>query len=139
MECTKLNCPIQVGTVIENCDDNCPWRTEVKEGDLISRMAAHEMVNGLQEWCITLPGNPPRTQVGYMSDAVRFGLDRLPAVEAAPVVHAQWRALKDGTEECTNCGGLCPHEENYNGDVIFNFDCTYCPWCGAKMDEVERQ
>ena len=51
-----------------------------------------------------------------------------------PVRHARWRELKDGSEECTNCLGLCPHEENYNGDIISNFDCEYCPWCGAKMD-----
>lgn len=57
--------------------------------DLISRVAAHEMVKGLQEWCITLPGNPRITQVGYMSDAVRFGLDKLPTVDAAPVVRCK--------------------------------------------------
>ena len=65
---------------------------------------------------------------------VKGALNTLPAVNITPVVHAQWRELKDGSEECTNCLGLCPHEENYNGDIVFNFDCEYCPWCGAKMD-----
>lgn len=67
-------------------------------------------------------------------NSVRANLANQPAVDAVPVVHARWRELKDGSEECTNCLGLCPHEENYNGDIIFNFGCEYCPWCGAKMD-----
>lgn len=65
-------------------------------------------------------------------------IESIPAVDAVPVVHARWRELKDGTEECTNCFGMCPHEENYNGDVIFNFGCEYCPWCGAKMNGERR-
>ena len=88
--------------------------------DLISRSAAIETAfKGADDWD---GGFNPKY------------LNELPAVDAVPVVHARWRELNDGTEECTNCHGLCPHEENYNGDVIFNFDCEYCPWCGAKMD-----
>jgi len=64
-------------------------------------------------------------------------IESAPTLDVMPVVHGRWRELKDGTEECTNCLGLCPHEENYAGDVIFNFGCEYCPWCGAKMDGVE--
>ena len=71
-------------------------------------------------------------------DTCREIIEDMPAVDAVPVVHARWRELKDGTEECTNCLGLCPHEENYNGDIIFNFGCEYCPWCGAKMDGERR-
>ena len=61
-------------------------------------------------------------------------IDDRETIDAVPVVHGRWIELKDGSEECTNCRGLCPHEENYNGDIICNFDCDYCPWCGAKMD-----
>lgn len=92
--------------------------------DLISRSAAIE----------AFTGKPPEY---YHTDYIVNELRGLSAVDTIPVVHARWRELKDGTEECTNCLGLCPHEENYNGDVIFNFNCEYCPWCGAKMDEEE--
>jgi hypothetical protein len=92
--------------------------------DLISRAAA---IDEVEQWA----------EHGY--DVVHWTgikamLEVQPAVDAAPVVHARWRKLKDDLEECTNCLGLCPHEENYNGDIIFNFGCEYCPWCGAKMD-----
>lgn len=105
--------------------------------DLISRKAAIEE---------TLKFCPEKTKPGSFDEygaTVLYGvidviLKQLPAADAAPVVHARWHELKDGTEECTNCLGLCPYEENYNGDVIFNFGCEYCPWCGAKMDGERR-
>ena len=93
--------------------------------DLISRTAAIK----------TFTGKPPEY---YHTSYIVDELNCVPAVDAAPVIHAWWRELKDGTEECTNCLGLCPHEENYNGDVIFNFGCEYCPWCGAKMNGERR-
>ena len=93
--------------------------------DLISRTAAIK----------AFTGKPPEY---YHTSYIVGELNCVPSVDAAPVVHARWRELKDGTEECTNCLGLCPHEENYNGDIIFNFGCEYCPWCGAKMDDEQR-
>lgn len=99
--------------------------------DLISRAAAHEMVKGLQKWCITLPGNPRITQVGYMSDDVRFGLDRLPVVDAAPVVHAEWVADGPGLT-CSACQEWVDSEVYYMLSPRQN--PTYCPYCGAKMD-----
>lgn len=96
--------------------------------DLISRAAARDVIN---TW-----GRHEGEDVRM--DLLHNDLNAISAVDAVPVVHARWRELKDGTEECTNCLGLCPHEENYNGDIIFNFDCEYCPWCGAKMDDERR-
>lgn len=53
---------------------------------------------------------------------IERGVREIPAVDAAPVVHAQW---KDDT--CTNCGyGVQPWNNT-----------EYCPKCGAKMD-LER-
>ena len=98
--------------------------------DLISRAAAHEMVKGLQKWCITLPGNPRITQVGYMSDAVLFGLDRLPTVDAAPVVHGRW-VYEHGDPDMLPCS-VC-------GYRVFRYNNTrYCPNCGARMDDESR-
>ena len=99
--------------------------------DLISRAAAIEYLMTNMGW---------HDEDGYTVDdadekraIITDLVNGVPAVDAVPVVHARWRELKDGSEECTNCLGLCPHEENYNGDIISNFDCEYCPWCGAKM------
>lgn len=104
--------------------------------DLISRAAAiaeiDEYLHGLDS-CISEPDLKLDGYKNGLQVAIQE-LKALPAVDAAPVVHAWRHELKDGTEECTNCLGLCPHEENYNGDVIFNFGCEYCPWCGARMD-----
>ena len=92
--------------------------------DMISRAAAHEMVKGLQKWCITLPGNPRITQVGYMSDDVRFGLDRLPAVDAAPVVrckdckHSYFASNRVPDEQCLGCG-------KHGIDVTDDWYCAY--------------
>ena len=105
--------------------------TDSRVADLISRSAALEVINAVK--CVAW-SQSGKVLCGKMFSQIKD----LPAVEAVPVVHARWRELKDGTEECTNCLGLCPHEENYNGDVIFNFGCEYCPWCGAKMDGERR-
>ena len=100
-----------------------------------------KVIKGL-EWCMNekhdcyrekgCPYENEGDDIGCKYALHRDAIALLKAQE--PRVHARWRELKDGTEECTNCLGLCPHEENYNGDVIFNFGCEYCPWCGAKMD-----
>ena len=51
-----------------------------------------------------------------------FGeIKEIPAADVAPVVHGQWA----GTV-CTACGE----------STSFYYDCNYCPWCGAQMDEV---
>lgn len=46
--------------------------------------------------------------------------------------HGRWKVLASGNDAiCTNC-------EHYwipNGD---QYDYHYCPYCGAKMDEVEK-
>jgi hypothetical protein len=57
--------------------------------------------------------------------AFREDIDKLPTVDAAPVVHGRW----DDECRCTACG--------WYGDDIYkrlalSFD--YCPNCGAKMD-----
>ena len=74
----------------------------------------------------------------YSGLEVNAILNELPAVDAVPRVSAHWRTLKDGSLECTNCFGISPHDENYNGDIIFNYETDYCPWCGAKMDGERR-
>ena len=63
-----------------------------------------------------------------------------PAADVAPVVHAHWQPYED-TVQCSACGfgtfmdgyffvhGECTHAD----DRSFRF--SFCPNCGAKMDE----
>lgn len=48
------------------------------------------------------------------------------ALKGAPVVHAHWDKLN---ECCSLCGG-----SPYYYKTLFNY--KYCPFCGAKMDEM---
>lgn len=51
-------------------------------------------------------------------------VDRIPTVDAAPVVHGRW--VKDGeVVACSECGAEHAWEE---------YRATYCEDCGAKMD-----
>lgn len=55
----------------------------------------------------------------------REDIDKLPTVDAAPVVHGRWWHCDDDCElwyECSVCSASSPIEANY------------CPSCGAKMD-----
>ena len=67
--------------------------------------------------------------------------ENLPAADVAPVVHAHWQPYED-TVQCSACGfgtfmdgyffvhGECTHAD----DRSFRF--SFCPNCGAKMDET---
>lgn len=105
--------------------------------ELISRKAAIEYLMTNMGW---------RDEDGYEVDdaddkraIITDLINGIPAVEAAPVVHAYWRTVKDGSLECTNCFTQCPHDENYYGDIICNYETEYCPCCGAKMDGGQEE
>lgn len=54
-------------------------------------------------------------------------VDKLPTIDAAPVVHSKWKScgFSDGglyQEQCSACGG-------WSHDIG-----NYCPNCGARMD-----
>ena len=60
-----------------------------------------------------------------------------PAAEVAPVVHGEWVALT----ECSNEGVYCSacHKKVYRADYAWcakrnKVRSNYCPNCGAKMD-----
>ena len=49
MTCTKLNCPLQIGFVSENCDKkDCPYRTELKTGNWVEGRYYYEL--DIFEW-----------------------------------------------------------------------------------------
>lgn len=53
--------------------------------------------------------------------------DGIPAADVAPVVHGRW---VDG--KCSNCGVDIPTDDAH--DAIFENECRFCYYCGAKMD-----
>lgn len=54
-------------------------------------------------------------------------IDDAPAADVAPVVHGRW---VDG--RCSNCGVYIPTDDAH--DAIFENECRFCYYCGAKMD-----
>ncbi len=55
------------------------------------------------------------------------GFYSIPAADVAPVVHGRW---VDG--KCSNCGVDIPTDDAH--DAIFENECRFCYYCGAKMD-----
>lgn len=60
-------------------------------------------------------------------------IDKITAADVAPVVHGRWEVVYNsvGKQEgqCTHCGK--------NSGILITKK-SYCPNCGAKMDEEER-
>lgn len=82
--------------------------------DMISRAAALEVINAVKGVVWSQSG---KVLCGKMFSQIKD----LPAVDAAPVVHGEWKWSHGG--ECSECG--------FNNS---NFDYRYCPMCGARMD-----
>lgn len=51
--------------------------------------------------------------------------------------YGHWEKAKDLTLWCSECNEIAPYESNYYGDVIGTEKYPYCPYCGARMKEVE--
>lgn len=60
-------------------------------------------------------------------------LERMPTIEAVPVVHGEWISEYDGFEwdvRCSVCGEEALIKEGGSHDHAYS---RYCPNCGAKM------
>ena len=80
-----------------------------------------------------------RCRACWVDDTLGY-IDSEPAADVEPVVHAHWQPYED-TVQCSACGfgtfmdgyffvhGECTHAY----DRSFRF--SFCPNCGAKMDE----
>ena len=76
------------------------------------------------------------------SSHIKDFLNALPTVEAAPVVHGEWKLDRYATEwTCSNCEGEMLYKvTTYGGGQYHDLDNIfppYCPHCGAKMDLEE--
>ena len=65
-------------------------------------------------------------------------IEELPAADVAPVMHGRWISLTD----CSNAGVYCSicHKKVYKEDYAWcnkknRVRSSYCPNCGAKMNE----
>lgn len=55
-----------------------------------------------------------------------------PVADVAPVIHARWVEGK-----CSNCGVDIPTDDAH--DAIFESECRFCYYCGAKMDGGDKR
>lgn len=65
-------------------------------------------------------------QDGCLASSIE-SIKNIPAADVAPVVHGRW---VDG--KCSNCGVDIPTDDAH--DAIFETECRFCYYCGAKMD-----
>ena len=56
-------------------------------------------------------------------------IDNAPTVDAAPVVHGEWRHSHGDEWWCTNCGNVIHTEGSWEKP-----ERKFCDECGAKMD-----
>ena len=88
---------------------------------LIQRMKEEDKLSPGVPWSIT---------------AVQRQIEKMPAVDAVPVVHGRWML----ESETMNCNGgythYCDHCEDYYTTEANSL--YFCPRCGAKMIEIEQ-
>ena len=96
--------------------------------DLISRSAAIARIDK----CVALSGIGLEPVMAVRD--IKALISVLPAVDAAPVVHARWKTVKAGASnnypfwysKCSGCGYTT---------AITTTGWQYCPACGARMSE----
>lgn len=111
--------------------------------DLISRAALLKECNRRQEtdpmedgrgWADHFLNNAQEPSTEWM--CVEAMIENMPAVDAAPVVHARWIASDKykGFLTCSNCTDTYVAPE-----WLKEAKWRYCPQCGARMDETEGE
>lgn len=69
------------------------------------------------------------TDYGMFTIGIKQVIDESPAIDAVPVVHGHW-----DRSECS----VCHDDLSYYQYEMPNLVYPYCPFCGAKMDEVSE-
>ena len=74
----------------------------------------------------------PVTFDGHIVSVWKCDLNAAPTIDAAPVVHGEWKVWSDDRNayDCSVCGTTFVL---YEGTPTDN-DWNYCPNCGARMD-----
>ena len=72
---------------------------------------------------------PKYTGMALSAVEVAMAVENAPTIDAEPVKHGHWVYVGHGwagesIRKCSMCGHQTPDDGNY------------CPYCGAKMDEV---
>lgn len=80
-------------------------------------------------------GKPPEY---YHTSYIVGELNCIPAVDAAPVVHARWLECEDGWGDCHYQCSECGCEWCLNDGTPEENGMKFCPRCGAKMDGERR-
>ena len=79
-----------------------------------------------------------RREKGTIQEAIKMVSfpEYTPSADVAPVRHGHWsEADDDGEYTCSHCGWV-GRITCLGKDKIGSSDIDYCPYCGAKMDEV---
>ena len=93
--------------------------------DFISREATIKRIK--EVYCVGCNSyHGVRCRACGTGDAINV-IEDAPAADVAPVVHGRW---VDG--KCSNCGVDIPTDDAH--DAIFETECRFCYYCGAKMD-----
>ena len=71
--------------------------------------------------------------------AFQQDIEKIPVEEVTTIIHAHWfESYQEGTgAKCSNCSSVIFSYEIDYQDVIHDYN--YCPYCGAKMDEVPNE
>ena len=102
------------------------------ENDLISKSDAV----GMMHLCLNACNNFEKICV--YAHAIKQ-LEKIPTVDAAPVVHGRWIGSKELVPNkfmdwtCSECGW-----KYFDDELSHDLDFNYCPHCGAEMDEQEE-
>ena len=103
--------------------------------DLISRAAACEcigkMIHEYRE-------KGEHALADGMILARRYGIKRLPAVDAAPVVYGRWQIRESGPGEIECKCSVCKYRDFVPRNDVYWVNRKFCPNCGAKMDGERR-
>ena len=114
-------------------DSDC-WRTN--DDDLISRAAAIDAIGDLIK---EYRDNGKDEMADGMIIVRRYGIRRLPAVDAVPVVHGRWSEKRWMTDDDW---GVINHRaivcSACKREIADGEQTCYCPNCGAKMDGERR-
>lgn len=66
-------------------------------------------------------------------------LEKIPTIDAVPVVHSRWsKKIWGAKKECPRCKAPMPYTKVKSGYCVL-WKSNYCPNCGAKMDENEKE